>query len=88
VAGTVMAQQIIVSSTAFPDYVFAPGYKNRPLAEVAAYIELNHRLPGMPSAEEAAAKGVNVGDLQKKLLEKVEELTLHGRRQFPGRRLS
>ncbi len=34
-------------------------------------------LPGIPAAEEVEAKGVNLGDMQSKLLAKVEELTLH-----------
>lgn len=77
VAGEIMAQDIVVSANALPDYVFEPGYRNAPLPEVAAYIEENHHLPGMPSAEDAAKNGLSVGDMQKKLLEKVEELTLH-----------
>jgi hypothetical protein len=77
VSGTITAKEIIVSGNAVPDYVFAPGYRNRPLREVAAYIQQNHHLPGMPSAEEAEQSGLSVGDMQKKMLEKIEELTLH-----------
>jgi hypothetical protein len=76
VAGIIGAQEVIVSSTG-ADYVFDPGYSLKPLTEVATYIEQNHHLPDIPSAEDAQAKGVSVGDMQTKLLAKIEELTLH-----------
>ena len=47
------------------------------LSEVAAYIKANHHLPEIPAAAEVAKKGVSVGDMQAKLLAKIEELTLH-----------
>jgi hypothetical protein len=76
VAGTIGAEQVIVSSTG-ADYVFKPDYKLAPLKEVAAYIDANHHLPEIPSAAEAQEKGVDLGEMQTKLLAKVEELTLH-----------
>jgi hypothetical protein len=76
VAGIIGAEEVIVSSTG-ADYVFKPDYYLRPLSELATYIKENHRLPGIPSAEEAQAKGVGLGDMQTKMLAKVEELTLH-----------
>ena len=38
---------------------------------------LKHHLPGVPSQKETAENGVNVGQMQAKMLEKIEELTLH-----------
>ncbi len=76
VAGTIGATQIIVSATG-ADYVFAPNYRLQPLPEVASYIKTNGHLPGISPAEEVEAQGVNLGDMQSKLLAKVEELTLH-----------
>jgi hypothetical protein len=76
VAGTIGATQVIVSSTG-ADYVFDPKYRLQPLPEVASYIHSNGHLPDIPSAKEVAAKGVDLGDMQSKLLAKVEELTLH-----------
>lgn len=76
VAGTIGAEEIIVSSTG-ADFVFDPKYRLAPLTEVAAYIQQNHHLPDIPSAREVQEKGVNLGDMQTKLLAKVEELTLH-----------
>jgi len=76
VAGTIGAEQVIVSATG-ADYVFDPGYRLAPLREVAAYVNANHHLPGIPAAEEMKREGVSVGDMQTKLLAKVEDLTLH-----------
>jgi hypothetical protein len=76
VAGTIGAEEVIVSSTG-ADYVFEPGYRLMPLSEVAAYIARNHHLPDVPSAKEVQEKGAGLGDMQAKLLAKVEELTLH-----------
>ena len=49
----------------------------RDSSEVASYIEANHHLPDIPSADEVKQKGMGVGDMEAKLLAKVEELTLH-----------
>jgi hypothetical protein len=76
VAGTIGAEEVIVSATG-ADYVFQPDYHLSPLTEVATYIEQNHHLPGIPSAKEVQEQGVNLGDMQTKLLAKIEELTLH-----------
>lgn len=76
VAGTMAAKEIIVSTNG-ADYVFDPGYRLAPLSEVASYINDHHHLPDIPSAEEVQAKGVSLGDMQSKLLAKIEELTLH-----------
>jgi len=76
VAGTIGAEEVLVTSTG-ADYVFAPGYRLKPLSEVAQYIEANHHLPDIPSAEEVKQKGMGVGEMEAKLLAKVEELTLH-----------
>jgi hypothetical protein len=76
VAGTIGAKEVIVSSTG-ADYVFDPGYRLLPLADVDAYVNENHHLPDIPSAKEVEEKGVSLGEMQSKLLAKIEELTLH-----------
>jgi hypothetical protein len=76
VAGTIGAEEVIVSSTG-ADYVFGPGYRLPSLTEVAAYIADHHHLPDIPSAAEMKERGVGVADMQAKLLAKIEELTLH-----------
>jgi hypothetical protein len=76
VNGIVQAKEVLVN-TGWSDYVFDPKYRLRPLSEVASYIKTNGHLPDIPSAKEVEAKGVSLGDMQSKLLAKVEELTLH-----------
>ncbi len=76
VRGTVRAQEVIVD-TGWSDYVFKPDYRLAPLGEVQKSIEKEGHLPGMPSAKEVAEHGISVGDMQAKLLAKIEELTLH-----------
>jgi hypothetical protein len=76
VAGTIGAEEVLVTSTG-ADYVFEPGYRLKPLSEVAKYIQANHHLPDIPSADEVKQKGMGVGEMEAKLLAKIEELTLH-----------
>jgi hypothetical protein len=77
VEGKIGAREVIVESTQWSDYVFQPGYRLRPLSEVRAYIQAHHHLPEIPSETDVKEKGVNVGEMQAKLLAKIEELTLH-----------
>lgn len=60
-----------------PDYVFEDGYLLMNLDELAAYIEKEKHLPNMPSRDEVKADGLNMSEFQMRLLEKIEELTLH-----------
>jgi len=77
VKGTIGAQEITVTSTSsWPDYVFKPGYRLKPLREVNAYVKQHGHLPGIPSEKEVREKGVSVGEMRAKLLAKLEELTL------------
>ena len=76
--GKVFATEINVKlATLFPDYVFQPTYKLMPLTEVRSYITLNKHLPNMPTAETVANEGMNLGELSKVVVEKIEELTLY-----------
>jgi len=79
VNGTIEAKEVVVTTAVadWSDYVFQPGYRLRPLTEVADYIRANRHLPDIPSEAEVKEKGVSVGDMQAKLLAKIEELTLH-----------
>jgi len=81
VNGQIGAKDVIVTNSGWSDYVFQAGYRLRPLSEVNAYIQANHHLPDIPSEAEVNEKGVSVNEMQKKLLAKVEELTLHMIRQ-------
>ena len=67
----------VKTSGEWSDYVFAPEYKLTKLPEVEAFIKSHQHLPGVPSAEEVVANGIDMAKMDAKLLEKVEELTLH-----------
>ncbi|PWS28863.1 hypothetical protein DHW03_03245 [Pedobacter yonginense] len=77
VNGNIRAKEIKVEATNWPDYVFEDGYKVGTLGDLEAYIKANRHLPEMPSAKEAEASGVELGEMNRKLLQKIEELTLY-----------
>ncbi|MEQ1553543.1 MAG: hypothetical protein ABL929_05155 [Ferruginibacter sp.] len=62
---------------AWPDYVFDKKYKLQSIDDLELFIKRDKHLPGIPSAEQVKIEGVEVGDMQKRLLEKIEELTLY-----------
>lgn len=60
-----------------PDYVFKNDYELLTLKEVQEFIDTYGHLPNIPSAIEMESQGVELGSMEMKLLEKIEELTLH-----------
>ena len=76
VNGKVRAKELVVE-TGWSDFVFEEDYELRSLEEVKAYIDEHGHLPEIPSAKDVEENGVNVGDMESKLLMKVEELTLY-----------
>ncbi len=76
VIGTLRAEEIIVEDLS-ADFVFEYDYDLMPLEDVEEYIRDNGHLPDVPSAAHAQANGTSLGDRQTRLLQKVEELTLH-----------
>jgi hypothetical protein len=77
VAGSVKATSFISSTTTYADFVFEPGYKLPALSEVEAHIKAHGHLPGVPSEAQVAKEGIDLAAMQVKLLQKIEELTLH-----------
>ncbi|WP_443946639.1 hypothetical protein ACJVDH_05920 [Pedobacter sp. AW1-32] len=77
VNGKIGASEIQVRSTGWPDYVFKPEYALPSLADIEKQIKQNGHLPEMPSAAEVETNGIALGEMNKLLLKKVEELTLH-----------
>ncbi|HJW29834.1 MAG TPA: hypothetical protein VJ508_11415, partial [Saprospiraceae bacterium] len=79
VEGVIGAREVNVTAvgTPFPDYVFDDDYHVVPLAQLEKQIRQDKHLPEMPSAGEVKKKGINLGEMQTKLLKKVEELTLY-----------
>ncbi|WP_443938794.1 hypothetical protein [Pedobacter sp. MW01-1-1] len=77
VNGNIRAREIKVETTNWPDYVFEGDYKITSLQDLEKYIKVNKHLPDMPSAKEVESNGLVLGEMNKALLKKVEELTLH-----------
>ncbi len=77
VNGTIHTREVKVDTQNFPDFVFKPTYTLPSLKEVKNYIDEKGHLPGMPSEAEAIKDGISLGEMNKKLLQKVEELTLY-----------
>ncbi|SNY94077.1 fibronectin type III domain-containing protein [Flagellimonas pacifica] len=77
VDGHIRTREIRVDQDTWPDYVFKEGYDLPTLKEVEKYIKEKGHLPNIPSAKEVETNGVELGEMNKLLLEKVEELTLY-----------
>ena len=67
----------VKSYSTWPDYVFGEDFKLLPLQELEAYVKKNNHLPDVPSAEVVEKEGIDVAEMNKILLQKIEELTLH-----------
>jgi hypothetical protein len=76
VNGKIRAHEIKVETAYWPDYVFAKDYPLPSLAETEKHIIEKGHLQGIPSAEEVKSDGIDLGDMNAKLLQKIEELTL------------
>ncbi|MBL0053579.1 MAG: hypothetical protein IPP29_19845 [Bacteroidetes bacterium] len=79
IGGKLICEEVKVALEGnWPDYVFAKDYTLMPLEELKTNIDQNKHLPGLPSAQTIENDGgYHLGEMQKKLLEKVEELTLY-----------
>ena len=77
VNGKIRAHEIKVEITGWPDYVFGEDYKKRSLLDLEKYISNHKHLPEIPSENEVSQNGIALGDMNKLLLKKIEELTLY-----------
>ena len=78
VDGKGMFEEIKVqTSSNWPDYVFDENHKLPSLYALESSIKTQKHLPGIPSAKEINKEGILVGDMQTKMMEKIEELTLY-----------
>jgi len=78
VGGKAIAEAVTVQmQSGWSDYVFEKAYQLPSLTEVKSYIDQNKHLPDVPSADEVAKEGIDLGEMNKILLKKVEELTLY-----------
>ena len=67
----------VAAENQWADYVFAPDFRKLSLKDVAAFIQQNGHLPGIPSAKEVIQNGVDAAQMDAKLLAQIEQLTLH-----------
>ena len=76
VNGNIRTKEVVVES-GWADYVFEKKYKLPLLSDVEKFIHTNKHLPNIPSAVEIEKNGLQLGDMQKRMMEKIEELTLY-----------
>ncbi|MEL6560878.1 MAG: hypothetical protein AAFQ94_21970 [Bacteroidota bacterium] len=77
VEGSVGSREVVVESSGWSDFVFADDYHLQPLEKVEEFINDNNHLPEIPSEAEVLENGIKLGEMDAKLLQKIEELTLH-----------
>ncbi len=78
VDGKIISEELrIQNSNNWPDYVFSDQYALMPLDALKQSIRQNKHLPDIPSAETVEKDGILIGDMQKKMMEKIEQLTLY-----------
>lgn len=77
VKGSISSREVKVVATAGADFVFNKDYSLLPLKEVEKYVLDNKHLPEIASAKEMIDNGVELGKMNIKLLQKIEELTLY-----------
>ncbi|MEY4875347.1 MAG: hypothetical protein RL708_496 [Bacteroidota bacterium] len=76
VNGEIRAKGVTVE-TGWSDFVFDKDYKLMSITQLENYINQNHHLPQIPSAAQVAEHGIELGSMESKLLQKIEELTLY-----------
>jgi hypothetical protein len=74
---TTKVKVAVLNSIDWADYVFANDYKLKSIDELESFVKTNKHLPNIPSAEEMVKEGNDLGKMDAKLLEKIEELTLY-----------
>ncbi len=77
IAGTINTREVNITVNAGADFVFEPDYALKPLSELESFVKENRHLPEIPSEKEMVENGLNVNEMQIKLLQKIEELTLY-----------
>ncbi|MGN7759301.1 hypothetical protein ACTJIV_17650 [Chryseobacterium sp. 22532] len=75
--GKLEAKEVKVTLTPTADFVFEKDYDLPKLEDVEKHIKENKHLPEIASAKVMEQEGVNIGEFQIKLLQKIEELTLY-----------
>lgn len=77
VNGNIKAREVNVSTSGWADFVFDPDFNLMPISELKSFIKEKRHLPNIPTEEEVMDKGIWLSEMNVKLLQKVEELTLY-----------
>ncbi|MGJ1457876.1 MULTISPECIES: hypothetical protein [Sphingobacterium] len=77
VNGTIRAKEIKVEASPWPDYVFNDDHQLMPLDSLASFVKENKHLPNIAPANSVEENGVALGELNRQLLQKIEEMTLY-----------
>jgi hypothetical protein len=78
VSGKAICEELVVQlQSAWPDYVFKKNYQLPPLNELEKFISVNKHLPNIPVGANIEKNGLEVGEMEKRMMEKIEELTLY-----------
>src|SRR4051812_21292665 len=77
VAGTIGAQRLKITANDWADFVFNPKYELPSLNEIEQFVKIYKHLPDVPTSQDVKKDGIDVGNMDKILLQKVEELTLY-----------
>lgn len=77
VNGIIHTKEIKVDLTGWSDFVFEDNYKLKSIEEIEQFIIENKHLPDIPNKSEVVDNGINLGEMDAKLLQKIEELTLY-----------
>ena len=77
VLGKIESTEIKVTTSPTADFVFEEDYNLPTLKSIEKHIKEKKHLPEIASAKEMKKNGINVGDFQIQLLQKIEELTLY-----------
>lgn len=75
--GTIRSKEVTIEATGWSDFVFSKDYPLPSLQAVEKHINDKGYLPDLPSEKEVIENGINVVEMQAKLLQKIEELTLY-----------
>lgn len=78
VDGKIIAEELKVQlSQNWPDYVFDEKYVMPSISDLKSYVKINKHLPGIPTASEMKESGISVGEMQTKMMQKIEEMSLY-----------
>ena len=77
VDGKIVSQEVKVSLDVWPDFVFHEEYNLTSIKDLERFINQHKHLPSIPAEKEVLENGINLGEINSKLLQKIEELTLY-----------